>query len=138
MSFAANNVATQALDGYALAVNSTDCTTGDYFARIAYVPAATSAVTTSAIVAMPSTLVYTAALADSKTISVIGIRGTTNAAITTSCSFVASGSSWYAGLHTGLVSISGSLAVAGISGSVIVSYLSGSTTLYDYVNLTVV
>ena len=139
LSLAANGVSNQALDGYALAVNSTDCTSGDYFAKVTWIPAASAAVATSSIVAIPSALVFTAGIAGAKTISVLGIRGTSNVNITTSCSFVNSGSSFVSGLHTGLVSISGSLATTSASGSTWVTYLdpvSGST-LYDWVNLSV-
>lgn len=137
LSFAANNVATQSLEGRALAVNSTDCTSGDYFARISYVPVVASTVAVSSIVAVPSTLVYTAGVAGNQSISVLGIQGTTNSNITTSCSFVTNSGSFLAGLHTGAITISASAAIAGSSGSVVVSYLSGSTTLTDSVNLLV-
>ena len=39
LSFAANGVSTQALDGYALETASTDCTSGAYYAKVTWVPA---------------------------------------------------------------------------------------------------
>jgi hypothetical protein len=145
LSLAANGVSNQALDGYALAVNSTDCTTGDYFARIAWVPAASAAVSTGSIVALPSTLTFPlASLPTSKNISVLGIRGTSNVTITTSCSFVLGASAspcFSVGLHTGTVTCgsTGTIPV-GTSGSVVVTYWdtvnSGSRT--DWVNVLVI
>jgi hypothetical protein len=144
LSLAANGVSNQSLDGYALAVNSTDCTSGDYFAKVTWVPVASSAVSTGSIVAMPSTLTFPlASLPLSKNITVLGIRGTSNVTVTTSCSFVVGSSAspcFSAGLHTGVITC-GSLGTipVGTSGSVVVTYWdtvnSGSRT--DWVNLIV-
>jgi hypothetical protein len=139
LSLAANGVSTQDLDGFALAVNSTDCTGGDYFAKITYVPAATAATPTSSIVAIPSALIFPVGGAGSKAINVLAIKGTTNTNVTTSASFTTSGSVFVAGLHTGLITVSASCALVGNSGSAWVNFYDSVSGSYftDYVNLLV-
>lgn len=129
----ANGVSQMALSGYATVATDTDGTY--YYAKQWKVPAATSAVPITLISALPSSLTFTAGVVGSQNISVLGTRGTVNENVTTSASFTASGSSFVAGLHTGIVTISASCALPAISGSVVVSYLSGSTTLTDWVNV---
>lgn len=142
LSLAANGVSNSDLDGMALSVDSTDCVTGSYFAKITEIAAVAASNTITSIVAIPSTLVYSVAagLPATQSIKVLGIAGVANTNLTTSCSFVAGSGSmvstgkYTAGLHTGLIT-GGSAIVSGDSGSVVVSYLSGSTTLTDWVNL---
>jgi hypothetical protein len=139
LSLAANGVSNESLDGFALAVNATDCTTGNYFARVTWVPVATAAVATSSIVAIPSSLVFPTGAAGTKTINVLAIKGTSNVNVTTSASYTTSGSVFVAGLHTGLISVSASSAGVGYSGSAWVNYydsVSGSS-FNDFVNLVV-
>lgn len=129
----ANGVSQMALSGFATVATDTDGTY--YYAKQWKVASVASSTAISMISALPSTLSFTAGVLGSQNVSVLGTRGSVNENITTSCSFVASGSSFVAGLHTGVVTISASAALASISGSVVVSYLSGSTTLTDWVNV---
>lgn len=135
-SMSANGVSQMALEGYALSATDTDGTL--YQAKQTKVAVATAATVTTGIVAIPSGMVFTAGVAGAQNISVLALRGTTNANVTTSASFTTSGSSFSPGLHTGVVSISGSLAVAGISGSIVVAYTAGSVTHTDWVTCSVV
>lgn len=129
----ANGVSQMALSGFATVATDTDGTY--YYAKQWKVPSVASSTAISMISALPSTLSFTAGVLGSQNIVVLGTRGTVNEVVTTSCSFVASGSSFVAGLNTGVTTISASAAVAGISGSVAISYLSGSTTLTDWTNV---
>jgi hypothetical protein len=116
MNFAANAVSSQSLQGEALVVNAVDCSGGDYYAKVSWIPASTTTVAVSSIAATPSTIAFSqASLPATQNISVLGIRGGiyTNTDITTSCSFVkhAGGATAISvGLHTGTVT-------AGSSGS---------------------
>jgi hypothetical protein len=107
LAMAANGVSNQALDGMALAVASTDCVTGEYYAKATWIPASGTAIPISSIAVVPGTLEYTAA--GVKNLTVLGIRGGTyaNANITTSCSFIrTSGEATFSvGLHTGAVTM---------------------------------
>jgi hypothetical protein len=107
MALAANGVSTQALDGMALAVASTDCVTGEYYAKATWIPASATSVAYSYIAAVPAILHYTTAGAQN--ITVLGIRGGiyANSNLTTSCSFIrTSGQSTFTvGLHTGVVTM---------------------------------
>lgn len=141
LSFAANGVSNQDLDGMALAVNADDCSGGSYFAKITYMPAVASNVSTASIVAIPSTLSFTTA-GGTQAVKVLGIRGTSTVDVTTSCSFVVGGAasaSFVAGLHTGSVMISASAAALLPSGSMVVTYWDavGSGSRTDWVNLLV-
>jgi hypothetical protein len=131
----ANGVSQMALSGFATVATDTDGTY--YYAKQWKVPAAASSTAISMISALPSTLLFTAAVAGSQNVSVLGTRGTVNENISTSCSFVTNSGSFLAGLHTGVITISASAAISASSGSIVVSYLSGSTTLTDSVNLLV-
>jgi hypothetical protein len=142
LSFAANGVASNAIEGMALATTSTDCTTGDYFAKVTYIPAVAATVATGSIVAIPSTLTFPVSASTTKSVSVLAIKGTSTANITTSCSFTTgtAGSAFIIGLHTGIVTLSGSSATAGRSASMVVTYWDtvSSASLTDWVNLTTV
>jgi len=107
LAMAANGVSTQAIDGMALAVASTDCVTGEYYAKATWIPASGATIPISSIAAVPSNLEFTAAGAQN--ITVLGIRGGVyaNTNITTSCSFIrTSGEATFTvGLHTGAVNM---------------------------------
>lgn len=112
LNLAANGVSNQSLEGRALVSTATDCTTSDYFAKVSYIPVSTST-EYSSIAAIPSTVEWAKSTANSVQISVLGIRGGlyANTNITTSCSFVLSGSfgaGLVVGANTGLISVSAS------------------------------
>ena len=112
LNLAANGVSNQALEGKALVSSATDCTTGDYYAKVTYIPV-TSSTEYSSIAVIPSTTTWVNSTAQSVQLSVLGIRGGVyaNQNITTSCSFVLSGSfgaGMAVGAATGLISTSAS------------------------------
>jgi len=137
LSMTSNGVSTQALNGKALASASADCVSGEYYAKVTWVPV-TSVVSYSSIAAIPSTITFAVgSTLQTQQISVLGIRGGTyaNANITDDCTFAISGSTLgnlSVGASTGLVS-SGSEITASHTGLVTVTYASGS--LIDYVNV---
>lgn len=134
LALAANGVSTEALEGTALNVAAA---TGDYYAKVSWIPAAATSDAVTEIVALPSTLVFTSSASQTDTISVLGVRASGNTNVTTSCSFVSNSASFVVGLHTGVVSVSASNANVGASGSVSIQYydsVSGST-LTDFTNL---
>jgi hypothetical protein len=144
LAFAANGVSNQALEGSALAVASTDCTTGEYYAKVTWIPASTANISVSDIAATPSSLSFSAGgtLPSSKQITTWGIRGglSSNVNVTTSASYaITSGCSavglFSVGLHTGLVT-AGSSTVSGYAGVVTVTYYDATSgSLTDHVNL---
>ena len=112
LNLAANGVSNQALEGKALVSSATDCTTGDSYAKVTYIPV-TSSTEYSSIAVIPSTTTWVNSTAQSVQLSVLGIRGGVyaNQNITTSCSFVLSGSfgaGMAVGAATGLISTSAS------------------------------
>jgi hypothetical protein len=129
LNLTANGVSTQALEGKALETTATDCTSGNYYAKVTYIPVTASSAY-SYIAATPASLSFSAAAVPAtQSITVLGIRGGVyqNANITTSCSFVKTGSvlSLTCGSATGVVT-AGSAAVAGDNILVYVSYAAGS------------
>jgi hypothetical protein len=132
LAMAANGVSNQALDGMALAVASTDCTSGEYYAKVTWIPASGTTIAVSSIATVPSSVVFSAAAVPaSRQVSVLGIRGGiyANTNITTSCSFVVTGSSIgpiTVGLHSGSIT-----AAAGTSASAAANIL---VTYYDATN----
>ena len=137
LNLAANGVSNQALEGKALVSSATDCTTADYYAKISYIPVST-ATGYSSIAAIPSTTNWTKSAAHSMNISVLGIRGGVyaNENITTSCSFVLSGSEGAGmaiGANTGVISTSASGVTTAITATIAARYASGS--LVDYVQI---
>lgn len=138
LSMAANGVSNQSLDGKALAVASTDCVSGEYYAKVTWIPSAITTVSYSSIAAIPSRVTFNAgSTAQTSQLSVLGIRGGmyANANITSSCTFVASGSAMgniTCGSATGLVS-SGSAITTAHGALITVTYASGS--LVDYVTV---
>ena len=136
LALAANGVSTEALEGTALVATEAGV---DYYAKISWIPAAAASDAVTSIVALPSTLSFTASASQTDTISVLGIRSSGNTNVTTSCSFVSSSGSFAVGLHTGVVSVSASNANLGASGSVTATYWDtvNSASLVDYVNLIV-
>ena len=139
LNLAANGVSTQSLEGKALSSFATDCTSGDYYAKVTYIPVTASSAYSS-IAATPSSIAFSqAARPQSQQITVLGIRGGIyqNTNITTSCSFVKSGSSGAhitCGSASGIVT-AGSDVLSGETALIVVNYASGS--LLDSVNITV-
>ena len=138
LSLTANGVSSQKLEGKALAVTASDCTSEDYYAKCSWIPVTASSAY-SQIAATPSSITFShLAVPASQSITVLGIRGGVyqNTNITTSCSFVKSGSapSLTCGSATGVVT-AGSSAVAGDNILVYVNYATGS--LIDVVPVTV-
>lgn len=136
LSLAANGVSNQKLDGNALAVASSDCTTGEYYAKVTWIPVSNNVVVSS-IASIPSTITFTAtSLPATQQISVLGIRGGiyANANITSSSTFSkVSGSASITVSAGGLVT-AGSSGSAGHTATIGVTYYTVSTgSLIDYV-----
>lgn len=137
LSMAANGVSSQALNGRALAASSSDCTSGEYYAKVTWIPSGTAAAY-SAIAAIPSTVTFAAgSTVQTSQLSVLGIRGGVyaNVNITDQCTFAVSGSAAgniTCGSATGLIS-SGSPISASALALVTITYASGS--LVDYVTV---
>jgi hypothetical protein len=118
LSFAANGVSSQALEGNALLVNSSNCSSGDYYATVAWISTGTTGVPITAIAATPSPVTFSVAagLPATKAVTVIGIRGGgySNKTITTSCSFTKNSgcASLTCGANTGIVSASATAAAS--------------------------
>lgn len=75
LSLTADGISQQALNGKALAVASTDCASGEYYAKVTWIPVSGSA-GISSIAAIPSTVNFVeATLPASQQITVLGIRG---------------------------------------------------------------
>lgn len=139
LSFTANGVSTEKLSGRALAVEATDCVSGNYYAKVTYVPNGTTT-TYSQIAATPSTVAWAKSTAQSTQITVYGLRGGTyaNSTITDQCTFARSGSSGSGitvGASTGLISTSASSTTIDETIRINVTYPSGS--LVDYVMINV-
>jgi hypothetical protein len=138
LNLTANGVSTEAIEGKALVSFASDCTTGDYYAKVSYIPVS-SANTYSSIAAIPSTINFSeASVPDTSAISVLGIRGGLyqNANITSDCTFTkASGGSASITVNAAGVVTAGSAAVNTDSAVIDVLYASGSIT--DYVTVLV-
>ena len=141
MNFAANAANSQELDGTALTVESTDCTSGAYMAKYAFIPTSATTLAVTDIVASPTSLSFSAGVVASKQITTYGLRGGIyqNLDVTTSASYVKSSGGTFltVGLHTGLVT-SGSASTSG-SGSIGITYYDATSgSLTDSVIVTVV
>jgi len=138
LSLAANGVSTESLEGKALASTATDCTSGDYFAKVSFIPV-TDSTSYSSIAAIPSSITFPAASGSATSqLSVLGIKGGlySNTVITSDCSFTVTGS--YPGIGVtaaGLVSVAGSQIAVGYYWLVNSIYASGSLTDYTRVNV---
>jgi hypothetical protein len=119
-------------------VASSDCSTGESYAKVTWVPAADATPGVLSLAASPATLSFSVAagLPKSKQITMWGIRGGlySNVDVTTTSSFVfTSGSTtalgnYNVGLHTGLVT-AGSSIVAGWLGTITASYVDADAGL---------
>lgn len=133
LAMTANGVSAQALDGMALAYASTDCTTGDYYAKATWILASGTAIPISYIAAVPGKLSFTSTGVKNET--VLGVRGGiyANANITTSCSFArySGETAFTVGAHTGAVTC---VTYSGSSTTVFsASYIDATNgTLVDY------
>jgi hypothetical protein len=140
LSLTANGVSTEKLSGRALSVESADCVSGNYYAKVTYIPV-TGTTTYSSIAATPSTITWAKSTAQSSQITVYGIRGGmyANTPITTSCTFARSGSSGSGvtvGAATGLISTSASATTIAETVRIDVTYASAS--LIDHVMINIV
>lgn len=131
LNFTANGVSSQTLEGSAVAEKAIDCSGGDYYAKVRWVPVGTTTVAVSSIAAVPSTLSFNEGVLATQGIAVLGIRGgvNTNITVTTTCSFVkrAGGDADISvGLHTGVVTCA-----SGASGSDVATI---DITYYDATN----
>jgi hypothetical protein len=140
LSLTANGVSTEKLSGKALSVSATDCVSGNYYAKVTYIPVtATSAYTD--IAALPSTISWTKSTVQNSNITVLGIKGGVyaNTNITSQCTFARSGSSGsgiVVGATTGTLYTSASSTTIAQAVTIAVTYPSGS--LVDYVTINVV
>lgn len=145
LGLTADGVSTQSLDGTALEVASSDCTSNPYYADVIWIPSSATAPSVYAVAAYPAVLEFSVAggLPANKQINLSGLRGGqyTPATITTSASYhVTSGSTtdvgnFNVGANTGLVTAGSSVAV-GWTAVVTACYVDPTHgTLYDTVTL---
>jgi len=140
LSLSANGVSTEKLSGTALGVESSTCSSEDYYGTFAYIPVTNVAPYTS-IAAIPSTISWAKSTAQSSQISVLGIRGGVyaNTNITTDCTYARSGSSGSGitvGASTGLISTSASSTTIAEVVNIACTYASGSLIDYVTINIT--
>jgi hypothetical protein len=139
LTLTANGVSTEKLSGKALSVAATDCVSGNYYAKVTYIPeVATSAYTS--IAAIPSTIEWVKSTVQNSNITVLGIKGGVygNTNITTDCTFARSGSSGsgiVVGATTGTLYTSASSTTIAQAITIDVTYPSGS--LVDHVTINV-
>lgn len=146
LSLAANGVSNQALEGTSLSVASSDCNTGEYYAKATWIPATNTAPSIYALALYPDlTFSVAAGLPKSKQLHLDGLRGGlySNVDLTTSASYaVTSGSTTLAayvnvGAHTGLVTAGSSVGV-GWTGTITASYIDATAgLLHDYITFTI-
>jgi hypothetical protein len=118
MAMTANGVSNQAIDGDALQVDSTDCTSNAYYADVTFIPVSATTIAVSDVVATPTSMAFSAASKPySKQATLYGLRGAlySNVNITTSASWTVSsgcalGGLYTVGAHTGLVTGGSSIA----------------------------
>ena len=116
MSLAANGVSSQAVDGVALVTAATDCSGGDYYATVSWIPASATSIPIAYIVAVPSPITISVAggLPATQQLTTLGIRGGVyqNLVMTSSASYVKA-----AGGSANITVSAGGLITAGSSGS---------------------
>lgn len=142
LSLSANGVSNQALDGKALAVESTDCASNEYYAKIRWIPAGSASVALSSLAAIPSIVTFSATavatVVGTQQLSVLGIRGGIyqNQNVTSECSFAKSGSGGAAiSVNSAGLITCASAATAGQTALVTVTHT--PTSLTDVVNVVV-
>jgi len=143
LSMTANGVSNQAIEGSALAVSSTNCTSGDYYATVTWIPVSSTSIPVTDIAVSPATWTFSVVgVPKTKQVTLYGLRGGlySNVVLTTSASFaVTSGSAsaggYSVGLHTGLIT-AGSAVVAGWLATVTASYIDATAgTLNDTITI---
>ena len=145
LSMTANGTSNQSLEGNALKMDAVDCTSGDYYANITFIPVSATTVPISHIAATPSTINISVAAGLPKTaqITLLGIRGGVyqNTNLTTSGSYAkAAGGTAAAvtvGAGTGVVT-AGSASGSGQSCVINCTYYdAASGSLVDYVTVNI-
>ena len=141
LSLAANGVSTEALEGMALGVASTDCTTGEYYAKVTWLPASGTSIAVTQIAATPDPVTFSAAsMPATQQLSVLGIRGGVALPIniTSSCVYSKISGSASLAIHPTAGSIVATAAGAGTVGVFQILYWnSTSGSKYDQVNVLV-
>ena len=139
LSMTADGVSNETLTGMALSVTGQQCTDGDIYGYIKYVPVAEASYSLSGIAATPSPLSLKAG--ETGSINVYGLRGSmyAPAMIADKCTYkLGTGSDTDISVdENGVVSVS-TAATAGDSGTVVVSYVSGETSYSDTIIVNVV
>ena len=139
LSMTADGVSSETLTGMALAVNGQQCSDGDVYGYIKYIPVTEAAYSLIGIAATPSPLMIKAGETDA--ISVYGLRGNMYApiTITNKCDYtMQTGSDADIEVsENGIVSVS-SAATATDTGTVVVSYDTGDVTYTDTVIVNVI
>lgn len=139
LSMTADGVSNETLTGMALSVTGQQCTDGDVYGYIKYVPVAEATYSLSAIAATPSPLALKAG--ETGSINVYGLRGSmyAPAIITDKCTYeLGSGSDADISVdENGTVSVASS-ATTGDSATIIVSYMSGEISYNDTVIVNVI
>lgn len=139
LSMTADGVSSETLTGMALSINGQQCTDGDVYGYIKYVPVAEASYAVSGIAAIPSPL--SVKIGEEGMINVYGMRGNMYAPImiTDACSYeMQTGSDADITVdENGIVSVS-SAATASDTGTVIVSYSTGDISYTDTVVVNVI
>jgi len=139
LSMTADGVSNETLTGMALSVTGQQCTDGDVYGYIKYVPVAEASYSLSGIAATPSPLSLKPG--ETGSINVYGLRGSmyAPAMIADKCTYeLGAGSDTDISVdENGTVSVS-TVATVGDSGTVIVSYMSGETSYSDTIIVNVV
>jgi hypothetical protein len=139
LNLAANGVSTESLEGKALATFASDCTTGDYFAKVTFIPTTTNGALYSSIDVDPSYTEWAKSSVQSQQLTVYGYGGGVygRSIITGDCTFARSGSS-----GSGITVGSGGLISTSASGVTIpsliiisASYAAGSMVAYAGINV---
>ena len=139
LSMTADGVSSETLTGMALAINGQQCSDGDVYGYIKYIPVTEAGYSLVGIAATPSPLLIKAG--ETGSISVYGLRGNmyTPIVITNNCDYaMQTGSDEDIEVATGgIVSVS-SIATATDTGTVVVSYEVGDVTYTDTVIVNVI
>ena len=137
LAMAANGVSSETLNGMALETSATDCSGGNYYAKVTWIPVSTT-IAVSSIAAVPSTITFDdQAVPDTSQITTLGIRGGiyTNVNITTDCTYgkVSGDGSLSVGAATGLVTAASSGSDGDTATFSVTYYQAASGSLIDYV-----
>lgn len=142
LSLSADGVSTEKITGNALSVDGTNCTDGDHYAYVSWIPVTATSVAYSDIYVTPNVFEPEAGSLLTQQLTVYGVRGGTyaNVNITSLCTFAkedGGDADISVGASTGLISVAATSTTAD-AGVITATYTDGTTTLTDQCNVTVV